>query len=87
MNKKENIYRNLRILKYSLFNIHIGNGGGIGVFGHLNKLLCFTSGQTHTSRFQKKYLKHPAVINSINENDFIHHLVEVLDLAKVAREQ
>jgi hypothetical protein len=36
------ILRNLNYLSKSLFNIHIGEGGGIKIFGHANNMLAFT---------------------------------------------
>jgi hypothetical protein len=37
------IIRNLNYLSKSIFNIHIGEGGGIKIFGHANNMLAFTN--------------------------------------------
>lgn len=37
------IIRNLNYLSNSIFNVHIGEGGGIKIFGHANNMVAFTN--------------------------------------------
>ena len=39
----ETIIRNLNYLSKSLFNIHIGEGGGIKIFAHMNNMVALTT--------------------------------------------
>ena len=76
----ECIIKNMKILKRSAFNIHIGEGGGQAVYAHMNNLLSLTRKNLETAQFPMfTYVDNPNFLISTDKDGFTSLLREKLE--------
>lgn len=71
------IIRNLNYLSNSIFNIHIGEGGGIKIFGHANNMVAFTKSPVELLQY----------VNTDNFTEYSFNPNEFLDKVSTKLEQ
>lgn len=71
------IIRNLNYLSNSMFNIHIGEGGGIKIFGHANNMVAFTKSPVELLQY----------VNTDNFTEYSFNPNEFLDKVSTKLEQ
>lgn len=75
------VIENMTMLKKSVMNIHIGEGGGQTVYAHMNNVLSLTrKGIGPNSNIMFSYIKNPKfAINTTDTNVFLNILREKLE--------